>query len=62
MAQVAMQRQGIKLILQVVAMRLHGRGHRLLRIGGAVFTQPVRFVIEQVIAPLMAEYQVNKAF
>ncbi|CSE87348.1 Uncharacterised protein [Shigella sonnei] len=62
MAQIAMQRQGIKLILQIIAVCLHRCCHSLLGVSRTVFTQPVGFIVEQVITPFVAEYQVDKAF
>ncbi|MNN50448.1 hypothetical protein D3C81_1650340 [compost metagenome] len=62
MPQIAVQRQGIELVLQIVAVFRHRPRHRLLGIGAAVFAQPVGFVIQQVVFSLPAEYQIDKAF
>ncbi|MMZ64463.1 hypothetical protein D1872_267980 [compost metagenome] len=62
MTQISMERQRVKLILQIIAVQLHRRGHRLLGIRLAVIAQPVGFVIQQVIATVMAEHKIDKAF
>ncbi len=53
--QVAVQRQTIELVLQIVAVRPHRLFHRLSGIGLAVRSQPVRFIIQQVISAVMAK-------
>ena len=60
MAQITMQRQGIKLILQIIAVCLHRRCHSLLGVSRTVFTQPVGFIVEQVITPFVAGIPYDK--
>ena len=61
-AQVAVQRQQINRRLQVVARLGQRRGQRGRGVVGAQRAQPVGFVIHHVIAAVVTQHQVGKAF
>ncbi len=56
-----MQRQGVELVLQVVAMLHHGLLQRRPAVVGRAHAEVVGFVVEQIPAPLPLEHQVDKA-
>lgn len=60
-AQLAMQRQQVEHVLQIVAVLEHRLGHGLLGVAGWVGAQPVGLVVDHVVTALMLENQIDEA-